>query len=134
MWSKRLRRFAVPLQRLVRLFRWESWDTSMNLHLIPTVTFWRHHSDDWDEDCLLRVRREVRIGVEWLFWDKSWRVWHREWRDEEARERFTDDANNDFPRPPRASRSSCRPDGRQPGQRFAAVGGGALLRCARGGK
>lgn len=81
------------LQRLVRLFRWESWDTSMNLHLIPTVTFWRHHSDDWDADCLLRVRREVRLGVEWLFWGQSWRVWHREWRDEEARERFTDDAN-----------------------------------------
>ena len=81
------------LQRLVRLFRWESWDTSLNLPLIPTVTFWRHHSDDdWDEDCLLRVRREVRIGVEWLFWNKSWRVWRREWRDEGARERFTDDA------------------------------------------
>jgi hypothetical protein len=83
-----MRRAGVPVDRIVRLFTWPAWDCSTNLHLTPTVTFWRHHDDDWDGDCLLKVRREVRLGVEWMFWAKSWRVWRREWKGQDARNRF----------------------------------------------
>lgn len=64
---------------LGRLTRWELWDVSMNIHITPTATLWRWHNDEWDGERLLRVQREIRIGVEWLFWAKSWRIWSREW-------------------------------------------------------